>query len=340
MPVKNIATAVIIALAGQSCLAAPGMMPNTAPAQQSGPGFWKKLWRGDDAQAAPTQPVAVGEEKRWWSPVTNNPLANAISGGGGRQETQAGQTAATPAYSSGDSLTIKGWVVKAQLAEAEQDYAGARRCFSEALTLAPNDAATLREVGHFEDRREQLALAEQMYRRALDVTPRDPALLNDLALCCARQGKLDESAGMLSTAISLRPEKVLYRNNIAKVLIELGQPEAASVHLTAAHPAGVAQYNLGQLLVAKGNTAAAANCFREAVRLDPSLTAAAEALQSVAPGGSLQVAAAPQSVQRDPAPASSWRTQEPVSAQSVEGAGAPTPISAEDFPRLLPPVRE
>ncbi|TWT76845.1 Tetratricopeptide repeat protein [Posidoniimonas polymericola] len=333
MPVKNFATAIIVAMAGQSCLAAPGMIHSAAaPAQPSGQGFWSKLWRGDD-QPAP-QPSAVAPStaaaenaRAWWSPRVGSTAAGAS--GLDRVQGAAKPGVVSLQNPTGD-LSPKAWVVKAQLAEMQQDYAGARQCFSQALQKAPNDAATLREIGHFEDRREQLGLAEQMYRRALATSPRNPALLNDLALCCARQGRLTESAQLLGSAVSLRPEKTLYRNNIAKVLIELGEPAAAESHLAAVHPAGAAKYNLGQLLAAKGEVEAAAVCFRDAVRIDPTLTAAATSLQSLGPAVGMQVASAPQSTV-DPEPV---RRSQSVAVQEVQ-----TGPEADAF-KLLPPIRE
>lgn len=328
MPVKHFAIAITIAMAGQSCLAAPGMMQTTAPPTQSGQGFWSKLWRGEDQPPAPPAPSAMtpaapDEARPWWAPRIGNPFSG-----------QAAQPAEKPDVLSlrtptGD-LSPKALVIKAQIAEMQNDHAAARQFFSQALQQAPGDAATLREIGHFEDRREQLGLAEQMYRRALSVEPRNPALMNDLALCCARQGKLTESAQLLGSAVSLRPEKALYRNNIAKVLIELGEPDAAESHLAAVHPAGVAKYNLGQLLAGKGDTDAAVVCFREAVEIDPSLTPAAAALQALGPAAGMQVAAAPQ-VATDPAPVR--RSEAAITAEA--------PAAPEDAEfKLLPPIRE
>lgn len=328
MPVKNFAIAITIALAGQNCLAAPGMMQTAAPQSQSGQGFWSKLWRGEDQPPAPPAPSAMtpaapDEARPWWSPRVGNPF-------GGQTEQPAKKTDVLSLQTPTGDLSPKALIVKAQIAEMQQDYAAARQLFGQALQKAPNDAATLREIGHFEDRREQLGVAEQMYRRALNSEPRNPALMNDLALCCARQGRLTESAQLLGSAVSLRPEKTLYRNNIAKVLIELGEPGAAESHLAAVHPAGVAKYNLGHLLAGKGDAAAAAVCFREAVQIDPSLTAAAAALQSLGPAAGMQVAAAPPAA-NDPSPVR--RGEGPMAAEA--------PAAAEEAAfKLLPPIRE
>jgi Tfp pilus assembly protein PilF len=231
----------------------------------------------------------------------------------------------------------------AQLAELQGDVPAARQRLGEALSLDPKDVVTLREIGHLEDRQGQLDVAEQMYRRAAAVAPTNAALLNDLAICCARQGKLNESANLLSSAIRLSPEKTLYRNNIAKVLVEMGQKDAALKQLAAGHPPASAQFNMGQLLLAKGDDAGASQCFSQALAIAPGMTAASDALASLRAKpseSSLQVAAAPRQRPIDPAPTSAQPVdveqedaitpREPAAERVVEGPG---------FPRLLPPVR-
>ena len=64
----------------------------------------------------------------------------------------------------------------------------------------------------------------------------------------------EKSTAALDEAVRIQPAVVLYRNNIAMVLVDLGQIEAAYSHLAAVHPEAVAHYNLGYLLLKKGKT--------------------------------------------------------------------------------------
>ncbi len=336
MPIKNLITALTVLLVGQACFAAPAMMgPLSTPAPQESGGIGKLFGFGQkQASSAPgpgvsnliTDPPTRSE--RIWDTLT-----------GANKPNQAAPT--KPDVLSLQTPTgkpsPKTCRVMAQVAELHGDVPAARRHLGEALSLAPNDVVTLREIGHLEDRQGQLDVAEQMYRRAASLTPTNAAVLNDLAICCARQGKLTESANLLSSAIRLSPEKTLYRNNIAKVLVEMGQQETALKQLAAAHPPASAQYNMGQLLMAKGDDAGASQCFSQALAIDPTMKPAGDALarlESKPSDSSLQVAAAPRqrpvaSVQ--PADAEDAITpREPAEERVIEGPG---------FPRLLPPVR-
>jgi tetratricopeptide (TPR) repeat protein len=93
---------------------------------------------------------------------------------------------------------------------------------------------------------------------------------------------LDESIAELSQAVELAPEKQLYRNNIATVFVEKGQPQKALEHLNLAQQPGVAHYNLACLLHQRGQSSAAAFHFAEASKHDPSLGVTQQPAQSIA----------------------------------------------------------
>jgi hypothetical protein len=91
----------------------------------------------------------------------------------------------------------------------------------------------------------------------------------------------------IDRAIRLKPQNPLYRNNMAMVLVDVGQMGLAYEYLTAIYPEAIAHYNLGYLLAKKGQTAEAARHFTMAAEKDPSMLAARQWLAK------LQVAAAP-----------------------------------------------
>src|SRR5690606_3960408 len=128
-------------------------------------------------------------------------------------------------------------------------------------------ARLLDRQGNFEE-----ALA--WYGQAAEQQPDNPSIRNDLGLCLARQGRFNESARELEYATRLRPQETLYRNNLAKVLIELDQPQDALQHLLAVHPPAVAHYNIGFLLYQKQQTQLAGEHFMRALELDRSFVKA------------------------------------------------------------------
>ena len=106
----------------------------------------------------------------------------------------------------------------------------------------------------------------------------NPTVLNDLALCLARQGKLPQAERALQRAVQLAPQKPLYRNNIAKIQVELNNLDAAVTHLAAVYPRPVVSYNMGVLLYQRGRTADAERFLAGAVAADPRMEPPAHCL--------------------------------------------------------------
>jgi tetratricopeptide (TPR) repeat protein len=203
------------------------------------------------------------------------------------------------------------------------------------------------------DRAGNFDQAEETYRRAIAAHPGEAAAYNDLALCLARRNRLTESADCLRKAVHLQGDSILYRNNLATVLAELGKSDEALTHLVAAHGAAVGNYNLGFLLYKSGKSQEAAECLRRALELDPQLAPANQLLTTISRAGTADLAGSsqPQINYGAIAPttpqwsAAAYATaaghQHPQSFPTVDAAeedwgDAPTPDS---LPQLLPPVR-
>lgn len=193
----------------------------------------------------------------------------------------------------------------AQLAERQGDVPKARQFLQRGLATWPNDVGILRAAARMEDRQGDLALAESLYRRAVSTNPRHSAALNDLGLCLARQGRLDESVQAIEQAVHLKPDKALYRNNAATVLVEMQQDHKALAHLSAVHGPAVSNYNMGQLLVARGRPNESMAYFQTALQLDASMDAARMAIAQLSQEPSkaqTQVASEELQPQRSPKP--------------------------------------
>jgi len=162
-----------------------------------------------------------------------------------------------------------------RLAEAEQHYLNALRTNPRHLGALLGYAKLQEQQGHPTE-------AMQIYQRALSLYPQEPAVFNNAGLCYARNGQLETAAHLLQRAVQLEPKKPLYRNNLAMVLVDMGRPEAALGHLRSVYPEAVARYNLGQLLVHKGDWEAAAQQFAAALQADPSMQAAQAWLEELA----------------------------------------------------------
>lgn len=162
----------------------------------------------------------------------------------------------------------------ATVAEEKRNFAGARKHYEQAMKLFPDRTDVILQYARFRDRRDELEEATELYQRAARLSPDDPAPFNDLGLCFARRQMLPQSLSSLERAIQLAPERALHRHNIATVLVEQGNVDAAFGHLKAVHDEAVAYYNLGYLMLKKGETKAAARLFSEALAKNPSLVEA------------------------------------------------------------------
>jgi Flp pilus assembly protein TadD len=165
-------------------------------------------------------------------------------------------------------------IAMAQQMESIGNLAGAEEQYRRALELDEKHLVALINSAHLCDRQKRMAEAEGLYLKATKLHPREAAAFNDLGLCYARQHKLAQSQAALAKAVELEGDRMLYRNNLATVLVEINRPQEALSHLQAVHEESVAQYNLGYLLANKGERHLAEQHFREALRIDPKLTAA------------------------------------------------------------------
>ena len=274
--------------------------------------------------------------------MTQNPIARAMTPGASQTKPGPAQMADNDPLSLNKPVgtpTVELFTSLAGVAEQAGDIATARGYYQKAVAQAPTDASLLRQYGRLEDRQGRLAEAEKLYQQAVNANPTNTGALNDLALCYARQNKLQESVQTLEHAIGLRPDKPLYRNNIAKVLVEMDANDRAVAHLTTAYGPAVANYNLGQLLVVSGRSSEAASYFQQAVTIDPSLQPAHAALAKLQPAPAApQMASLPTLPSSAPAPAAQPATPQ-VDDRRLPTLQVPAGPVGPSFPRLLPPVQ-
>lgn len=214
-----------------------------------------------------------------------------------------------------------------------------------ALADSPKDGRVLLAYARLKVRMGDLAGACTLYERGAKVSPKEAAIYNDWGLCLGQRQMFTEAAAKLDQAVQLQPHNVLYRNNLATVLVDAGQIEAAFGHLSACHPEPVAHYNLGYLLYRKGDQAAAARQFGLALEKDPKFAAAGYWLQRLRASPGLP-GPEPQSVAHAVPPEAAWPTAPHVThsfaPQGVTSSTVPMPPSGADPARTAlrepPPV--
>ena len=204
------------------------------------------------------------------------------------------------ARSVGDALTIKPKVVKAhdptsldsqpgpvgpdlyisaaQLTENRGDFETARTHYEKALEIDQDCLPALIGLSRLHHRLGQMDRAAQYSHRAVQAHPQNAVARNDLGLCYARQRQFQTAIESFTQAVQLQPDSKLYRNNLAAALVLAGRNNEALMHLSQAHGAAIANYNLGYLLYKQGKGAESREYFQRALQADPELRPAAQML--------------------------------------------------------------
>ena len=190
----------------------------------------------------------------------------------------------------------------------------------------------------------------RIYQQSAAAHPQNAKILNDLALCYARSGQLPASAQLLDQATRLQPQKKLYRNNFAKVLIELNQIDGAVAQLSTVHQPAIVHYNMGVLLSQRGRTDEAVRFLTAATHINPQMQEAKTLLVQISGDANLVAASANSPVNDgvlptpmaptaqaagQPYPATAAPTQ--PTFQTVPAETAQVPVG--ESPSQLPPVR-
>lgn len=179
---------------------------------------------------------------------------------------------------------------QAQLLERKGELDAAVAKYEAALKLDPKYVPSKLALARVHDRRGNAADADRLYREAVLDQPQNAVAFNDLGLFLARQKKLGEAQGALETAIRLEPKSPLYRNNLAAVHVEAGEPVKAAETLEPVFGKAVASYNVAYLLKERNQIGPAHEWSLHATKVDPAmapahaLVAETERLLQAAPG--------------------------------------------------------
>ncbi len=324
----------------------------------AGPGFSGVPWVGQRPQQSQLAGVPPAPPAPQQTPGFTRRMANAVIPGFSKETPSAYPNKVSSAQQKADPISLgfeSGppsaalYLSMAQLSDRGGNVEHARSMYQRALSIEPNHLESLLGLARLEDREGRLNEALRIYQQAAAAYPQNAQVLNDLGLCHARMGQLPVSLQLLGQATQLQPQKQLYRNNIAKVLIELNRIDEAASHQAAVHPPAVAQYNMGVLLHQRGRTEEAVRFLTAATHIDPQLQAAGALLSQIT-SRSTRIVGTGQSVPNDgvlPTPLTSPASGQPYpttgalsaapSMQTLPAETAQVPVGHS--PVLLPPVR-
>jgi Flp pilus assembly protein TadD len=145
----------------------------------------------------------------------------------------------------------------------------------QALRLDPQSYEAHTNLGNLYARQKDFTAAVTHHRLALQLRPRDATAHDNLGLSLQELGNTDESLACFQRAIELQPNCAAAHANLGKALADLCRFSEAETHLREAlrlQPHHANAHNvLGLILYHRGDDAACARCFEEALSHDPKL---------------------------------------------------------------------
>lgn len=147
-----------------------------------------------------------------------------------------------------------------------------------AVAVAPENFATLTNLGNALQDKNDLGRSETAYRQAIQINPTHPFGHSNLGNVLNAKGDLPGAEKAYHEALRLDPKLAGARSNLGNLLFSRGDKAGAENAYRAAIAAdpqlALAHYNLGVLLRGKGDLAGAEVAYREAIRANPKLAAA------------------------------------------------------------------
>ena len=182
-----------------------------------------------------------------------------------------------------------------QLLEGKKQIHQAIMQYRKALDLNPKFLGAHNRLAICLDKIGQHTEAESAFRRAIKVDPKLAYLRNNLAFSLMAQKRWGDSERELHKALKLKPDYQRARVNLGIVMSRLARRDEAFQQFQMVLGDARAHYNMGLLDKAGGRYAQAAESFRNAIALEPNLTAAKIQLQKLR---TMVVTAVPRQLER------------------------------------------
>jgi tetratricopeptide (TPR) repeat protein len=154
----------------------------------------------------------------------------------------------------------------------------AAKDLEEVISLKPDSAVDLNNLGILYQDQQRLGDAEKLFRRAVAAAPRNSQYQINLALTLTDEKRFTEASHVLRSVAAAEPANMAALTAQGMVMMRLRQLDDAIVifrKVAAAEPASAsAHLNLGIALADSERQAEALACFDQAIRLSPRLAAA------------------------------------------------------------------
>ncbi|MHB8903364.1 MAG: tetratricopeptide repeat protein [Thermoguttaceae bacterium] len=203
----------------------------------------------------------------------------------GAQMASAGSSAAATAASPKKSKkfaaaerSVEGPLALARLAEQGGSAVEAERLYRSIAEKRPNEPQAFHRLAVMECQKGKFEEAEGHFQQALQLAPEDPVLLNDAGYHYYLQNRLDEAEPLFRKALEIRPDYESATNNLAMLVGERGDDQAAMNLFRQTGSEAEAYTNMGFVYSRRGDFARAKEAYNRALTLDRQMRAAAEAL--------------------------------------------------------------
>jgi Flp pilus assembly protein TadD len=155
----------------------------------------------------------------------------------------------------------------------ERRHAEAEACLRDALSLDPEDADVLNNLGTAVWEQGRAPEATAYYLRAHQFKPGDFAILNNLGIALWDQGRPERAVVFYRRALEFQPDSFDTRMNLGVSLSDLGEFEPALEWIRSAlemqPDSADAWDNLAMTLARQGRRAEAESCYDRAIELRP-----------------------------------------------------------------------
>jgi Flp pilus assembly protein TadD len=166
----------------------------------------------------------------------------------------------------------------ARLNERHGQFEAAMKIYNAVLEKQPNNQLAHHRIAIIAATNGEYATADQHFSSALKIGPRTPDLMCDVAYCLFLQNRLDESEEALRRILTETPTHKKAHNTLGMVLGLKGRFEESLNEFRQVVGEAEAHANLAFVMVQTGDLEQANKHYHEAVRLDPALRPAVEAL--------------------------------------------------------------
>ena len=170
---------------------------------------------------------------------------------------------------------------EARILERRKDFVGAAKLYREVLAEEPQSRDCHHRLGVMSAVQGKFDEAHAHYRAALDCGSPTADLWSDVGYCHYMQHQMPEAEGALRQALALEPQHRTALNNLAMVVGEQGNLDAAYQLFRQANSEAEAECNFAYLCGECGDLLTAQQHFSRALSLDPTMKPAAEALLQV-----------------------------------------------------------